>query len=112
VIRNQKGRLYRINGGADHLHLFCNLHPTICLADFVKNIKGLSWHWINDLGIFPDFVQWQRGYSAFTHAHKDKDRMIEFVKDQKKHHQQVRFLDELKKLYDEAGIKFERKHLL
>ena len=39
IIRNRSGHLYRINGVEDHLHILSSLHPTIRLADFVKEIK-------------------------------------------------------------------------
>jgi putative transposase len=39
IINNREGHLYRINGVQDHLHILTSLHPTVCLADFVKDIK-------------------------------------------------------------------------
>jgi len=31
--------LYRINGIEDHIHIFSDLHPSISLARYVKDIK-------------------------------------------------------------------------
>jgi hypothetical protein len=82
------------------------------LADLVKTIKGSSWHWIREQGIFPEFTQWQQGYGAFTHSEAEKDRIIAYIKDQLNHHRQVTFQDELRKLLAEAGIEFDDKYLL
>jgi putative transposase len=39
IINKREGHLYRINGVQDHLHILTSLHPTLCLADFVKDVK-------------------------------------------------------------------------
>jgi REP element-mobilizing transposase RayT len=39
ILKNRGCHLYRINGTEDHLHLLTSLHPTVCLADLVKEIK-------------------------------------------------------------------------
>lgn len=112
IIKNKRGHLYRINGVEDHLHIFCDLHPMVCLANLVKAIKGSSWHWIKKQGIFPGFVQWQQGYGAFTHSEAEKERIIEYIKKQQNHHRRVSFQDELRNLLTEAGIEFNEKFLL
>ena len=39
IISKHHCHLYRINGVHDHVHILSSLHPTVTLADFVKNIK-------------------------------------------------------------------------
>ena len=39
VIKNHNCMLYRINGIEDHIHIFSDLHPSISLARYVKDIK-------------------------------------------------------------------------
>ena len=60
VINEQKSMLYRINSMPDHLHIFSDLHPSICLSDFVKNIKVASNIWMKNSGKFPIFSGWSR----------------------------------------------------
>jgi len=112
IIENKQGHLYRINGVEDHLHILCDLHPTIALADLVKTIKGASWHWIREQGIFPEFVQWQEGYGAFTHSLAEKERIMEYIKNQIEHHRHVTFQEELRNLLTEMGIEFNEKYLM
>ncbi len=111
IIKNHKSHLYRINGIEDHIHLFTGLHPTIALADFVKDIKVASSGWIKDKGIFPAFDAWQEGYGAFTCCHREKDTIIEYVKGQVEHHRIVSFREEFRALLEEAGIDFEERYL-
>lgn len=62
IIKNNKCKLYRINGIEDHIHIFCDLHPSVALSDFVKDIKVASSIWMKQSGLFPDFEAWQEGY--------------------------------------------------
>ena len=72
VISAKKCKLYRINGVEDHIHIFCDLHPTIALADLIKGIKVSSSIWMKTENKFPDFEGWQDGYGAFTYNNRDK----------------------------------------
>ncbi|MCD8079575.1 MAG: transposase [Bacteroides sp.] len=55
VIKNKNGILYRINGMPEHIHLVSDLHPTLALADYVKDIKVASSLWMRQSGLFPFF---------------------------------------------------------
>ncbi len=112
VLTNKNCHLYRINGVEDHLHILTHIHPTVSLANLVKDIKLSSSDWIKENGIFKRFSGWQKGYGAFTAAQKDKDRIIRYIKNQEKHHQKKSFKDELRKLLEEAGIEFDEKYLV
>lgn len=112
IIENKKCKLYRINGVEDHIHIFSDLHPSICLADYVKDIKVASSIWMKESGNFPDFIGWQDGYGAFTYSIREKDTIIDYVKKQKEHHKKETFLDEYKRLLIENGIEFDEKYLL
>ncbi|MFN8345719.1 MAG: IS200/IS605 family transposase [Spirosomataceae bacterium] len=112
IIKNNKCKLYRINGIEDHLHIFCDLHPSVALADFVKDIKVASSIWMKQSGLFPDFEAWQEGYGAFTYSIREKDKIINYVKKQKQHHKKETFYDEYKRLLIENDIEFDEKYLL
>lgn len=54
IIKNNKCKLYRINGMPDHIHIFTDLHTTVCLSDLVKDIKVASNLWMKKSGLFPE----------------------------------------------------------
>jgi putative transposase len=112
IVKNKKCHLYRINGVENHVHIFSSLHPTVCLADFVKDIKVSTALWIKERRVFPNFDHWQDGYGAFTASLKEKNGLIEYIKGQQEHHKKVSFVDEYRKLLQEAGIKFDEKFLV
>jgi putative transposase len=112
IIKEKNCKLYRVNGIEDHIHIFSDLHSSISLADYVKDIKVASSIWMKETGYFPDFAGWQVGYGAFTYSIRDKDMIIEYGKNQKEHHKKENFYDEYKRLLEENGIEFDEKYLL
>lgn len=72
IIKNKNCKRYRINGIEDHIHIMSDLHPTVCLSDYVKDIKVASSLWMKESGKFPSFVGWQDGYGAFTYSVREK----------------------------------------
>ena len=112
VIKNKNCKLYRINGIEDHIHIFSDLRPSICLSDYVKDIKIASSLWMKECGKFPAFSGWQDGYGAFTYSIRERDMIINYIKNQKEHHKAENFYDEFKRLLIENGIEFDEKYLL
>ena len=104
--------MYRIGGVSDHLHILTHIHPTVSLASLVKDIKLASTEHIKNKNLFPNFSGWQEGYAAFTYAFKDKNGLIEYVKNQEDHHRVKTFKEELIDLLTEHGIEFDEKYLL
>ena len=94
------------------MHILSGLHPTVSLADFVKDIKVAGSGWIKRQRLFPRFSHWQEGYGAFTLSIAEKNAVIEYIKNQQEHHKKLSFRDEFRKLLEEAGIEFDEKYLL
>ena len=111
IIKNRKCFLYRINGVENHIHIFCDVHSTICVGDFVKEIKTAANTWIKASGKFPKFDSWAEGYCSISYNLRDKDMIINDIKNQKEHHKKVDFEDELCALLIENGIEFDEKYL-
>jgi REP element-mobilizing transposase RayT len=111
-LKNRESHVYRINGREDHLHILASLHPSVSLADLVKDIKTGASVWIKKEGVFPMFAHWQDGYAAFTHSKQEIDRLIEYIKGQEEHHRRTSFVEEYRKLLEEAGIEFDERYML
>ncbi|GAA4161620.1 IS200/IS605 family transposase [Chryseobacterium ginsenosidimutans] len=111
IVKNKNCTLYRINGMPDHIHLFTDLHPSVSLSSFVKDIKVSSNLWIKQSGLFPDFEEWQTGYDAFTYSEREKDMIINYIKNQKEHHKNESFEDEYKNLLKSHRVEFDEKYL-
>ena len=112
IVKNNNCKLYHINGVADHIHILSDLHPSISLSDYVKDIKVASNLWMKGNGNFPKFEGWQEGYGAFTYSIRERDKIINYIKHQKEHHKSETFYDEYKRILTENGIEFDEKYLL
>jgi len=112
LVKNKNCHLYRINGVEDHIHILTHIHPSIALSSFVKDIKIASSLYIKEQNLFQNFIGWQQGYGGFTYNIKEKDRLIEYVKNQEEHHKTKTFREEYIELLIENGIEFDEKYLL
>ena len=112
MIKNKNCKLYRINGVEDHIHIVCDLHPSLALANLVKDIKVSTSIWIKEKGIYPMFSNWAESYGAFTLSIREKDIIIKYVMNQQQHHKKETFRDEFMRLLKENNVDFDEKYLL
>jgi REP element-mobilizing transposase RayT len=110
VIKNKKGKLYRINGIEDHIHILSDIHPSIALSDFVKTIKVATSLWMKQSSDFPNFRGWEEGYAAFTYSYKEKEVIINYIKNQQKHHRKETVSNELKRFRIENGMELDERY--
>jgi len=112
VLKNKNCKLYRINGTENHIHIACDLHPSVALANLIKDIKVASSVWIKAQKLYPRFSGWAEGYGAFTFSLKEKDAIIKYVMNQQEHHKKFDFQEEYIRLLKENGIEFDEKYLV
>ena len=103
--------LYQINGVEDHLHIATHIHPSISLSSLVKDIKVASSLWIKKNQIFPNFTAWQDGYGSFTYSIKEKEVLVNYIKNQKEHHRVKTFREEFIELLSEYNVEFDERYL-
>jgi putative transposase len=109
IIKHKNSHLYRINGVENHLHILTDLHPSIALADFMRDVKVSSSVWMKSSDLFPAFNGWADGYGSFTCSYMDIERLIDYIKNQKEHHKKKTFEDEYRFLLMESGITFDER---
>jgi putative transposase len=110
IIRNKNCHLYRINGVENHLHVLIDLHPSLALSDFMREIKVSSSVWMKSNGYFPTFNGWADGYGAFTCSFMDIVRLIDYIKNQQEHHRKKSFNEEYRNLLLESGIHIDERY--
>lgn len=110
IIKNKKSHLYRINGMEDHIHILTGIHPSIAVADFIRDIKVSTSVWMKNCGYFQQFEGWSDKYGAFTCSFFDAGNIIEYIRNQQEHHKEVSFEDEYKRLIIESGVQFDEKY--
>ncbi len=103
-VKNKNCFLYRINGMEDHIHILCDLHPSIALSDYLRDMKTSTSIWLKQSGKFSSFEGWADGYAALTYAWKDKELIINYIKNQQEHHKKETFEEELRRILEEHGV--------
>ncbi|MEM9368542.1 MAG: IS200/IS605 family transposase [Planctomycetota bacterium] len=110
TVRNLGGFPQGVGGVEDHVHLLVGLKTTHCVADFVRDLKKGVSRWIHDeLGVKP--FAWQEGYGVFTVSATGRDRVKQYIANQKEHHRNLTFIDELTHMLDRAGVDYDPKYL-
>ena len=110
IIKNKHSFLYRINGFENHIHMLCDLHPTIALADFMRDLKISTSIWAKQSGKFSGFDGWAEGYAALTYSWKEKDVLVSYIKNQQEHHKHLSFEEELREILLVHGVKIDEKY--
>ena len=86
-----------INGMPDHIHCLFLLSSQKSIAEVMKQIKGSSSHYINQKDMIADKFSWQTGYAAYSISESGVEKVFQYIKNQKSHHQRKTFQQE----YDE-----------
>jgi len=107
IIRNKKSILHRVNGTKDHLHILFSLHPTIALSDFMRELKAETSKMLKRTIGFERFTAWSEGYAALTYCLRDKDMIVNYIKNQREHHRTHSFKDEYILFLKDMGLELD-----
>lgn len=111
IIKNNNHRLLAINGMPDHIHILIGFRPTQSLSDLMQDIKGDSSKWINENKLVAGKFSWQQGYGAFSYSKSQIPKVINYIKNQKKHHQQISFMEEYERVLNDFEIRFDERYI-
>jgi REP element-mobilizing transposase RayT len=110
VIKNNQSKPVWTKGVKDHVHILLSVHPSVALAELVKDVKVASSIWIKENHVFPNFAGRQEGDGAFTYSLRDEPQLIAYLKGQEEHHRKVTFEGEYRKLLFDAGVKIDERY--
>ena len=94
-----------LDGTSNHVHLVVSFPSNVSVAVLIKQIKGASSYFVNEV-LQPEVqFRWQGGYGAFTVSRWDVSKIIRYVKRQKEHHATDDLWSELEESFEEIKIK-------
>jgi REP element-mobilizing transposase RayT len=99
-----------IGGHTDHVHILCNLSKNITLSKFIEQLKTGSARWLKSQENVSTFA-WQNGYAAFSVNYNALDIVKEYIANQNRHHREMTFEDELRRLLIENDLNFDERYL-
>ena len=106
ITRKHKLTALQVGRIEDHIHALI-LSP----SQIAQFLKGESSKWIHEEFPKMKFFAWQDGYGAFSVSKSKVPSVIDYIKNQRKHHQNERFEDEYVKLMNLQGIEYDEKYL-
>lgn len=75
-----------MNGVEDHIHMLVDIHPSVALAEMVKDVKQWSNHWLKQNPHFPHFYSWGEGYYAVSVGISEIEQCRNYIINQEQHH--------------------------
>ena len=104
VCTNQQAPAAIVGGVEDHVHVLCNLSKNICVKDLVGELKRDSSKWIKKKGNGLKNFYWQAGYGAFSVSSSKLPAVMNYIRNQEKHHKKVSFQEEFLKFLNKFPI--------
>jgi len=111
ILKPHNHKLLAINGMPDHIHIFIGMRPTQSISDLMQDIKGNSSKWINEKNFLKIKFEWQEGYGAFSYSKSHVNNVIDYIKNQEKHHKKESFRDEYLKFLKAFEIEYDERYI-
>ncbi|MDB5008478.1 MAG: transposase [Mucilaginibacter sp.] len=106
IINNCKEKeifLQAINGYTDHLHCLISLGKDQTISKVSQLIKGESSFWINKNNLTSAKFSWQDDYFAVSVSESQVETIINYIRNQEKHHSKKTFEDEVNEFMTKYG---------
>jgi REP element-mobilizing transposase RayT len=93
--------VHAVGGIEDHIHLVVSIPPRLAIAEFIGQVKGSSAHHLNRQNPpLSATFGWQGGYGVFSLGKKQLEPVIDYVRNQKIHHQQETTIPAMERVAD------------
>ena len=77
----------------------------------VEEIKKNSSKWIKSKGLDYSGFYWQDGYGAFSISHGHVEKVTNYIKNQKAHHQNKTFQDEFREILQQYDVEYDERYI-
>jgi REP element-mobilizing transposase RayT len=111
ILRNHECKLLQGGGTANHSHLLASLNKNHLVPPLIGIVKRESSSWIKTKGRMLAKFAWQDGYSAFSVGHTQIPTVQRYVANQREHHKQKLFEDEMRGFYRKYDIEFDERYV-
>lgn len=111
IIRHTRSTPIIINGTRNHIHILLDLHPSISLSEMMRQIKQTSSQWMGSDIRFSKFAGWGKEYFAFSCSQKEAPHVKAYIANQRTHHNEISFEEEIKRITERNGHKWDDRKL-
>lgn len=112
IFNNKQQKVIAIYANPDHVHIFFSYkNLKISIPELVKIVKTETTNFINENRFSTARFYWQEGYAAFSYAKSQKEKVTNYVLNQKEHHRKVTFKEEYMGFLKKYEIEFNKEYL-
>lgn len=111
IIRQRRGICIEIGGVMDHIHILARFRPSVSVSKMVQDIKGVSSKWAKGRLRTTKALYWQNGYGGFSLGASQVPEVVQYIRNQEAHHQEVSFEREFVELLEKHDIEYDPRYL-
>ena len=104
-------QVLKVGGYTNHIHSLCLLSKKITLIKLMEELKSHSSKWIKTKGAEYTNFYWQDGYGAFSVNPSEVQIVINYIANQKRHHDKKTFQDEFRGILKKYEVVYEEKYV-
>ena len=78
--------IHAINMMSDHVHVAVSIRPAISVAEWVKQVKGLTAYDTKRIFELDEPFKWQSSYGVLTFGIKQLLFVVDYINNQQQHH--------------------------
>lgn len=86
--------------------MLVDIHPSVCIADLVRDIKVASGKWMRENPDFPMFRYWGEGYYAVSIGVNELEECRNYIIAQEEHHMGRDFMAEMEWFAFKSGLRW------
>jgi REP element-mobilizing transposase RayT len=112
IARSHAMTALQVGGMPDHSHALIMAKPVIAPSKIVQHLKGESSKWIHTEFDNMRTFAWQDGYGIFSVSKSKLPDVVDYIKNQREHHEKESFEEEYERLMKLHGVEYDPKYLL
>ena len=111
IARKNNMTALQVGGFDEHIHALISAPTTISPSRIAQVIKGDSSYWIHKEFADLKGFAWQDGYGMFSVSRSEAAKVIRYIKNQRRHHENQSFEEEYRELLLLHEIEFDERFL-
>jgi putative transposase len=111
IITEREQNLLAVHCMPDHTHVLVGLRPSMAVSDLAHDVKTGSTNFINQKRWVLGRFSWQEGFGAFSYGHSQLTRIMNYIRNQERHHAKMTFREEYVQFLKKYEIAHEERFI-
>ena len=111
IITERDQKLLAVHCMPDHTHVLVGLRPSMAVSDLARDVKTGSTNFINQKRWVLGRFSWQEGFGAFSYGHSQLTGIMNYIRNQERHHAKRTFREEYVQFLKKYEIAHEERFI-